>query len=152
MHTFRCIMCPIFRISGTTGRTALKLGVWLEDHQLCVLHSMGDICTSARVTVTHLSTSIRSRSSSPKRRLTDPVLQRKHSKLFFRASLIPQVSVRFIPKRTVKSRAMHHVQFTSLKQLHTLFWQPEDGLGCRKRPRVHQYCNLAEISYSCFVH
>ena len=43
-------MCaPLFRISGMA-----ELCVWLEDHWLCVLYEMGDICTSARVTVRQL--------------------------------------------------------------------------------------------------
>ena len=60
----------LFRISGMAGQIALKLGVWLGDHQLCVLQKMEDICTSPRVTVHTLSTSVRSARSSPKRRLT----------------------------------------------------------------------------------
>ena len=32
---------PLFRISRTAGRTALKLGVWLGDYLLCVLLRVG---------------------------------------------------------------------------------------------------------------
>ena len=39
-----------FHISGTTGRIALKIGMWLWDHLLYILHRMGDTL-SARVTV-----------------------------------------------------------------------------------------------------
>ena len=39
---------PLFCISGTNGRIALKLYVWLRDHLRCVLEKMEDIHTSAR--------------------------------------------------------------------------------------------------------
>ena len=42
---------PLFRISRTAGQISLKFGVWLEDHLLCVFQRMGDIRTSARVTM-----------------------------------------------------------------------------------------------------
>ena len=32
VHLHVCTCVPLFRISGTTGRIALKFGVWLEDH------------------------------------------------------------------------------------------------------------------------
>ena len=51
MVGYRCTRATLFRISGTAGEDALKLGVWLEDHQLCALHRMGDLRKNARVTV-----------------------------------------------------------------------------------------------------
>ena len=50
-------MRPLFRISGTAGRIALELGVWLEDPLAMRFTQHGDIRRSARVTVTHLSIS-----------------------------------------------------------------------------------------------
>ena len=40
-----------FPYSGTAGRIALQLGVWLGGHQLCIFQRMEDIRTSTRATV-----------------------------------------------------------------------------------------------------
>ena len=40
-----------FDISGTAGRIALQIGVWLEDNQLYTIHMMGGAFSSAHVTV-----------------------------------------------------------------------------------------------------
>ena len=42
---------PIFLVSGTAGQIALKFGVWLRDHWLCILQRMEDNRTSMSVTI-----------------------------------------------------------------------------------------------------
>ena len=49
MHVHVCTCSPPFCISRTAGQIVLKYDAWLGYHELCVLHRMGYICTSARV-------------------------------------------------------------------------------------------------------
>ena len=64
----------LLRISGTAGRIALKLGVWLGDHYLSVLQGMGRSVQVYKQLYKHLARLFVPARSSPKRYLTGVIL------------------------------------------------------------------------------